>query len=271
MSTKETLIIYPHFKLSDLLNILPAVEHYSKKYIVTIVILKEHLNNAKLIFEDVDDIKFYPIEKPVYYPDNKDFYNYLNSMYKEKKLIGHHNVSGSDISDQPFCDYKDLELDISIYNDYKINKDHVNKESSRLKGVEYVFISLRYSDFTHQFNPGTNKIVICPETNFYEPKHPYYDLAKLYIGLPYLEYVDIIEGASEIYVVDDAYFYLAIKCDLTASIRTCFCRNGVKHENLSKKFKYEFIKGILSLGLTNDSPFVNGINRNVLLQKMGRR
>ena len=66
--------------------------------------------------------------------------------------------------------YKDLNLDPSISTTDFIKKSITNKESYRLKGVDYIFMSLKAGNFRHTFNPNSNKLIICPEENLNHPK-----------------------------------------------------------------------------------------------------
>lgn len=265
---KKKMIIYPHFGLGDLLNLSGAIRYFSKKYVVTVVILNSNLNNASQMFDDINDIKFYGIEKETYYPENKEYYDYINTKYDEVKLVGKHIKLDYDLSNTPLSYYKDLNLDPSISTTDFIKKSIINKESYRLKGVDYIFMSLKAGNFRHTFNPNSNKLIICPEENLNHPKNPLHAIGNLFINLNYLEYVDIIEGANEIYVLDDLYYDLASRCNLSTPPGSCvcFCRSD---NNLDKRFKKQLIK--TPAGFATDTPFVNGINRNTLLQRMGKR
>ena len=269
MESKKKLIIYSHFGLGDLLNLSGAVRYLSTDYIITLVILNENLNNASELFDDITDIKFYGIDKEQYYPENKDYYDYINTKYDEVKFVGKHIKLDYDLTNTPNSYYSDLNLDFKISNTHFIKKSIVNKESYRLKGVEYTFMSLKAGNFRHTFNsqPGELKLIICPEENLNHPKNPLYAIGNLFLNLNYLEYIDIIEGAKEVYVLDDLYYDLANKCDLTSTNNVCFCR--LERKDINKKFKNQLIK--MPTGFSVDTPFVNGINRNTLLQRLGRR
>ena len=269
MDPKKKLIFYSHFGLGDLLNLSGAIRYFSKDYLVTVVILNSNLNNASELFDDISDIKFYGIEKEQFYPDNKDYYDYINTKYDEVKFVGKHIKLDYDLTNAPYSFYSDLNLDYSISNTYFIKKSIINKESYRLKGIEYTFMSLTANNFRHTYNshPGEHKLIICPEENLNHPKNPFYAIGNLFLNLHYLEYVDIIEGANEICVLDDLYYDLANKCDLSSTNNTCFCRS--ERKDINKKFKNQLIK--MPSGLSVDTPYINGINRNTLLAKMGRR
>ena len=84
---KKKMIFYPHFNLGDLINIYGAIKYYSKDYKITIVILKENVDDAKSIFSSIPDILFYPIDKITFYPNNKDFYDYVNGEFVKANYV----------------------------------------------------------------------------------------------------------------------------------------------------------------------------------------
>lgn len=265
---KKKMIFYPHFNLGDLVNIYGAIKYYSKEYKITLVILKENTIDAKSIFSSIPDILFYPIDKIVYYPNNKDFYDYVNHMYDITKFVGNHINLSKNTSD-PLSFYDDLALDRSLFN-HKIEHKSQNYVS-QLKGIDYVFISMKTRDYKHSFNYNSHKLFICPDANMYEKSHPYYLISNNYVDLPYLEYMEIMECANEIYVVDNDFFYLSLKCNLNTKILNCICLNNMNHTNLTKEYKYEMARTPMSINISNESPYVNGINRNTILQKISRR
>ena len=79
----------------------------------------------------------------------------------------------------------------------------------------------------------------------YNPKHEYYEIAKLFVQQPILDYISLIEEASEIYVIDNLFYYLALKCNLNSDNNTCYSTeyNG-KSKRISlidNRFRYEII------------------------------
>jgi hypothetical protein len=271
ISEKKTMIIYPHFGLGDILNLSGAIRYLSNTYKITLVIVKSTMNNVKTFFDDISDISYHTIEKIVYYPQNKEFYDFINSKYNEVKLVGLHLDSDSKSIDSPFSFYKDLDIPFSVYKNSYVDKSSVNKEEYRLHGIDYIFISTSNPEYKHQLKLSDNILKICPDENLYDVNNQNYQVANLFVKLPFLEYKTIIEGASQVYLIDYDYFYLATRSDFfNAKDLICYCKNGTKYDKLDKRFKYEPIKDFLNVQLPDENGMVNGVNRMVLLNRLAK-
>jgi len=269
---KKTMILYPHFSLGDILNLSGAIRYLSKTYKITLVIVKSTMDNVKTFFDDINDLSYHTIEKIIYYPENKEFYDFINSKYNEVKMVGLHLNSDLKSVDAPFSFYNDLDLPFSVYKNNYVDKSTKCKEEYRLHTLEYVFMSTYSPDYKHQMKLNENKLTICPDENLYDIKHQLYQVANLFVGLPFLQYKTIIEGASEVYVIDYDYFHLATKADsLNSKDTVCYYRNSNKYDKLDKRFKYEQVKGVLHIGLAGEDGMVNGINRQLLLNRIAKR
>lgn len=270
--SKKTMIIYPHFGLGDILNLSGAIRYFSKTYKVTLVVVNSTLNNVKTIFDDLNDLSYHTIEKIIYYPENKEFYDFINSKYNEVKFVGYHINYDKKTLDIPFCFYNDLDLPFSVYRNFYVDRSTKNKQDVMLHGIDFTFISTESPDYTHQLKLNNDSILICPNKNLYDSNHVHYKLAELFVGLPFLEYKTIIEYATKLYLIDYDYFHLASKSDsLNASEMVCFCRNGNKYDKLDKRFKYEPVKGSIHIELGNENGMVNGVNRQLLLNRLAKR
>ena len=271
-SVKKTMILYPHFSLGDILNLSGAIRYLSKNYKITLVIVNSTMDNVKSFFDDINDISYHIIPKIVYYPDNKEFYDFINSKYDVVKLVGLHLNSNLKTVDAPFSFYDDLDLPFSVYKNSYVDKSYPNKEEYRLHGIEYVFMSTYSPDHSHHLKLSDHKLIICPDENIYDTKHQLYQVANLFVKLPFLQYKTIIEGASELYLIDYDYFHLATKADsLNSKDTICYCRNGNKYDRLDKRFKYEPVKISFQIGLAGENGLINGVNRQLLLNRLAKR
>jgi len=246
----RTMIFYPHFEIVDVLNILSIIKHYAKDFEITLVVIKFNLENIKLLLLDIPNIKFYVLDDIKYYQENKESFDYLNQMYDEVKMIGLHKNPNYDLVTYPICFYTELGFDFSIYNDYNIKMDNINNNFYMLKNLknhnkQFIFLSLKNTIYTHKIDLKTNKIIICPDENMYNPKHEYYEIAKLFVQQPILDYISVIEEASEIYVIDNLFYYLTLKCNLNSDNNTCYSSeyNGLPKRPvfMDNRFKYEII------------------------------
>ncbi len=64
--------------------------------------------------------------------------------------------------------------------------------------------------------------MINPNQNHYPVGHPYYSLCESLLNLPIMDYIDIIRNAEEVYVVDSAFFCLAMYLDLSKVKKKAF-------------------------------------------------
>jgi len=269
---KKTMILYPHFSLGDILNLSGAIRYLSKTYKVTLVILKSTANNVKTFFDDIKDISYHSIETIAYYNDNKEFYDFINSKYDEVKFVGLHKNTDLKSIENPFSFYNDLDLPFSVYKNSYVDKSYVNAEEYRLHGLDFIFMSTYAPDYKHQLKLNEHKLIICPDENIYDPKHSFYQVAGLFVKLPFIQYKTIIERASELHLIDYDYFHLATKCDnLQSKDTVCYCRNGNKYDKIDKRFKYEQVKSSFQIGLAGEDGMVNGVNRQLLLNRLAKR
>lgn len=246
----RTMIFYPHFEIVDVLNILSIIKHYAKDFDITLVVIKFNLENIKLLLLDIPNIKFYVLDDIKYYQANKESFDYLNKMYDEVKMIGLHKDPNYNLVAYPKCFYTELAFDFSIYNNYTIKMNNINNNFYMLKNLknhnkQFIFLSLINTTYKHTINLKTNKIIICPDENMYDLKHEYYEIAKLFVQQPILDYISVIEEASEIHVIDNLFYYLTLKCNLNSDNNTCYSTeyNGKSKRPvfMDKRFKYEII------------------------------
>jgi hypothetical protein len=274
-SEKKTMIFYPHFALGDILNLSGAIRYFAKTYKVTLVIVKSTMDNVKTFFDDITDISYHTIDIAVYYNDNKEFYDYINSKYNEVKFVGLHLTKNEKLTDPlpnaPFSFYEDLELPFSIYKNSYVDKSYKNQNEYKLHGLDFVFISTDSPNHVHQLKLNNDMLIICPDKNLYDLKHPNYYVANTFVNLPFLQYKTIMEFAAKLYLIDYDFFNLATKCDsFNTKELICYCRNGNKYDKLDKRFKYEPTKTSFNIGVGEDG-MVNGVNRALLLNRLAKR
>ena len=94
---------------------------------------------------------------------------------------------------------------------------------------DYVFIHTTNEDQTNTINLDlkyNNLYIYHPNKNYYDndPQHKYYSIwSGTHNNIT--SYATIIENASQIYLVDDSYFYLANYLNLKAKIRIIYTSN----------------------------------------------
>ena len=171
--------------------------------------------------------------------------NYQQGKLKEATHFLRHELKHTDTKDTPYIEACLIHL-AEVY----IKMDNINNNFYMLKNLknhnkQFIFLSLKNTIYTHKIDLKTNKIIICPDENMYNPKHEYYEIAKLFVQQPILDYISVIEEASEIHVIDNLFYYLALKCNLNSDNNTCYSTeyNGKSKRPvfMDKRFKYEII------------------------------
>ena len=218
---KLTLILYVHLHLGDLINSASLIREYAKTYKVTFTTLPENLDTAKVLFSDVDDISFLLTDK--LFRDNRKQYTHLNRNYNYTIMTGNH-VPGFDNANIPLSYYTQLGYDTSIMKTNFVRKAITNPNFQELNNIKFIFVSLRAFDMQDELNITSTYLILCPNKNYYQPGHQYYELAQKFMNLSFFEYTEILENAEELHLIDNALFYHAHYLNLNASKKVCYYR-----------------------------------------------
>lgn len=169
-----------------------------------VIFIREILNELLIIDKNIDILPCGLHKKNIKLKIN----NILLKNYKQNNSYDSFNKFG-------FINnfYKDINLDSSIYFNY-FNIYSTNESLSLLKKLdnyEIIFIHTKSSNKEikikeiEDYKNINNKIIICPNENIYEKNNNKYELAKEFVNLRIIDYIDIIKNALEIYVVDSCF------------------------------------------------------------------
>jgi hypothetical protein len=273
---KETLLFYIHFGWGDIINMSGAVRYYSDIYKVTLIISSNNEKNARVIFDDIEDIDFLILDKPLFYKDSKEYFDKININYDKIIMTGYHDPTKKCI-DIPIDFYKVIDLDPSIRNTYFKRKSIKNDNFELIKNTPYIFIHTLASDKEIEIEKdiNTNYLKISPNKNYYKPEDNLFSIAQKFIDLPFFEYIDIIENAEELHLIDSSFFCICLYLKLKTTKKTCYVRYYNSYDNLDNTWKYNSLvtytekKNFLLAHSLMDNK--NRSNKLLLLKKIGKR
>lgn len=236
---KDTLLFYIHYGWGDIINMSGAVRYYSNTYKVTLIITSNNEKNARVIFDDIDDIDYLILDKPKFYKDDKPYFDEINMKYDKIIMTGYHDPTKKCI-DIPIDFYTVIDLDPTIRNTYFKIKSIKNDNFKLIKNIPYVFIHTLASDKEIEIDKDikTRHIKISPNKNYYNKNDDRYATAQKFIDLPFFEYIEIIENAEELHLIDSSFFCICLYLKLKAQKKNCYVRYYNSYDNLDNTWKY---------------------------------
>jgi hypothetical protein len=236
---KNTLLFYIHYGWGDIINMSGAVRYYSDMYKVTLIITSNNEKNARVIFDDIEDIDFLILDKPIFYKDNNKYFDEINMKYDKIIMTGYHDPTKKCI-DIPIDFYTVIDLDPTIRKTYFKRKSIQNDNFDLIKKNPYVFIHTLASDKEIELEASmkTSYLKISPNKNYYKPDDIRYSIAQKFVDLPFFEYIDIIENAEELYLIDSSFFCICLYLKLKTTKKTCYVRYHNTYDNLDNTWLY---------------------------------
>ena len=252
-------VVLGHLGMGDQFYIVGIVRYLSTIYDEVTVVCKDNTkNNIKQMYSDDKSIRIYSVANdkdisPAYGFNISDFNKIFNNH--TKYLLGFHQHGihtdcygqGKIIYDLPFSFYDDVQINHQVFWDYF----HVNKPDNSIimynsiKSINYIFMHNTSSigevfslDFiVDKFNINKDKtLIINPCICLYQPGDNYYELAKTFIKLPILDYIDTIENAKTIVMSDSSFLCLAQHLEIKTEQCYIYCREGNNY-----KYTYDHI------------------------------
>ena len=237
---KNTLLFYIHFGWGDIINMSGAVRYYSNTYKVTLIISSNNEKNARVIFDDIEDIEFLILDKPKFYNDDKIYFDKINMKYDKIIRTGYHDLTKKCVN-IPIDFYTIIDLDPSIRNTHFKRKSIKNKYFDSITKTPYLFIHTLSSDKEIEIE-GINKtsyLMISPNKNYYKSDDIRHSIAQKFIDLPFFEYIDIIENAEELHLIDSSFFCICLYLKLKTIKKTCYVRYFNSYDYLDNSWIYK--------------------------------
>lgn len=224
--------IYTHLGLGDMIWMNGAVRYLATIYDSVLVVCKEkNILNISNMYQDDSTISLTPIKNDmVMHPFAK--------AEAALKMDGYDVYScganvGKKVFDLPNSFYDDLKMDrrirLACFHHPRLTLS-INLFSSLFQYKPYVFIH-EQSSSNWQVNKSIYKelftkdgrLILDPNFNHYDPSHKFYNAAQSVIGLPLASYIDIIENAEELHMVESSFYCLASHLDLSkVRVKKCY-------------------------------------------------
>jgi hypothetical protein len=214
-----------HDGLGDMINMIGAIRylfHFYNELLLSCY--DKDLENAKILFKDLDDIKFVNdfinIEK--FKSLGYDIFDatHTNGIYGNVRKISTNNfflkmdkkINNSHVRHFIENFYTYLNLDIKIYTEFfyiPIIDTSLNL-FSYIDKYNIIFIhentSKRNHDFSHLIDINNkDEIIICANRNYYDEKNEKYKLAQKFVNIPILLYVDTLINSKKIIITDSCF------------------------------------------------------------------
>jgi glycosyltransferase involved in cell wall biosynthesis/GR25 family glycosyltransferase involved in LPS biosynthesis len=219
----KTLVIIPHQGLGDLLTCVGLIRYMSTQY-DDIYLVTKHKKNAARFFADDQHIHYVSYEGRGSPCDVAISVMGQKLSDYETMMLGYFNNADFNAADVPFSFYTDYGIPRSVLWSYFYICDTAAAVADpNCPRVPYIFI---HNTTSNGLMFGTEEIeerfkfskdecmVINPERCEYAKSHPFYETAVKYVGLPLIEYTDVIRNAAKIIVTDSCFFCLAINLEI---------------------------------------------------------
>lgn len=129
--------------------------------------------------------------------------------------------------------YIDLGIDPSVrFTHHTIKSNEKSKELYKgLEGIDYTFVhQMASSSKLDLVNWDIQtRFTIDPDENLYKIGDPYYELAQTFVKQGIFSYIDIIQNASELYMIDSCFCCISVFIrPLSATKKHCYIRDTKK-------------------------------------------
>ena len=217
--TQKNAVFIGHLGLGDHMGLVGAVRYLSLDWDILYVVCKaRYFKNVQRMYDDAPNIQCIPVQDDFTFPelDNLSFSKtfksgiYINPCREFKNL--------------PNQFYEDLDLNSEIQRKYFwISPPHFSVDIP----IPYIFVHQSASNkyvplITWDIN---ERLTIDPNTNLYPEGHQWYDIANTCKDRLVADYVNIIMNASEVHVIDSAFYCLARYIPLKADVKACYDRD----------------------------------------------
>jgi len=250
---KKKAFVYSHLGLGDMFWMNGAVRYLATAYDEVIVVCKKrNEKNATAMYDDDPTIKLLLVD------DDKDLYPWaVNATQFFQKgfaiySCGQHALKPDrSIYDMPHCFYDDMMIPREIRNSYfHVPRSPASKDMYKWFGtLPYIVV---HEESSVQKLPiakgmlerGEKRLILDLNKNTYYETHGWHAAAARVVGKPLLDYIDLIEGAEELHMIESSVYCLASHLDLSKVKRkVCYKPWGGNAERL----------GIFETGTTADN------------------
>lgn len=222
-----------HLGLGDHIGLNGAVRYLALQYDeVFVVVMYSNAAAVKAMFADMPSIKFVAVTggyiKPPSSTTAGECLEYNPSDFAAVYRCGFYAYPRNGMDELPHCFYRDMGMDPSIRHLYfNVPRNGSAYELYRpLEGRTYIFTQQKSSDgFTPLITWDRDAVLtIDPNVNPYEPGHTWYDLAQQFVNKPFMDYILVLENASELHTVDSSFYCITCYLKPKATVKKCYAR-----------------------------------------------
>ena len=222
-----------HLGLGDHIGLNGAVRYIALQYDeVFVAVMYSNLNAVKAMFADMPSIKFVAITGGYLVSPTEDTpgecVEYNPKDFTSVYRCGFYTHPRHSMDQLPHCFYRDMGLDPEIRRTYfNVPRTGAAAELYEpLKGLSYIFTQQQSSDtFTPLITWDKDAILtIDPNVNPYPGGHKWHDLAEKFVNQPFMDYILVLENASEIHTVDSSFYCISCYLTLKATVKKCYAR-----------------------------------------------
>lgn len=255
--SKKRAFVYSHLGLGDMFWMNGAVRYLATAYDEVLVVCKNrNATNAAAMYADDPTIKLLLIN------NDEDLYPWVikSSYFSQQGFTvyscGQHALKPDRaIYDQPNSYYDDMMIPRQVRNIYfHVPRTAASKELRRRFGeIKYIVVheesSVQKLPIAKQLlQKGEKRLILDLNKNAYVTTHGWWAAAEKVAGLPLLDYVDLIEGAEEVHMIESSIYCMASHLDLSKVKRkVCYEPWGGNSERLGV-----FETGTLEENLSNN-------------------
>jgi len=206
-------IVYGHLGMGDMYWMNGAVRFFSTIHDEVVVLCKTHnVKNTQTMYEDDSSIIVWPI------PHDIDVYT-ITSQLTEHVMIACGLAAGVGAAHYPDSFYTDMNLDPKMRTIY-FRHAHCHEAEILKESLTEPYVVIHESkssasiDLANKFDLDKQLVInICH--NVYPMGHHYYDMAQRCVNRPLPCYIEILQHAEELHLIESSLACLAIHLDLS--------------------------------------------------------
>lgn len=239
---KKKALVYSHLGLGDMFWMNGAVRMLATRYDEVLVVCKKrNEKNVTAMYADDPSIALLVIEDDVeLYPWPQKSQYFTEQGYSVYSCGQHALRQDRAIYDLPNSFYDDMGIPQEVRTQYF----HVPRttEARRLRkwfgSVPYIIVheesSVQKLDIGKRLlEQGEKRLILDLNKNPYGPAHGWWAAAEKVVGLPLLDYTELIEGAEEVHMIESSIYCLASHLNLsTVKRKVCYEPWGGNAERL---------------------------------------
>jgi hypothetical protein len=239
---KKRALVYSHLGLGDMFWMNGAVRYLSTAYDEVVVVCKNrNATNAAAMYADDPTIKLLLIE------GDEDLHPWTQKRhyFSEQGLVVYSCGFFAPRPDKaiynlPISFYDDMALPPEIRNTYFHVPRSLESKSLRKRFGEVPYIVVHEESSVQKLPiakqllaKGETRLILDLNKNPYETSHGWWAGAEKVAGRPLLDYIDLIEGAEEVHMIESSVYCLTSHLNLSKVKRkVCYKPWGGNAERL---------------------------------------